>query len=311
MYNSGWSNFGLERLSSDKLVHRGREILEMMKRRGIRPPPSNRLERAIRITDAANDDFSAGRPLSEGETDRLLRLKEAWRTIWEALVVMHAVVEKRASSSVITNELLASFLEGANLPTEDANSSARNRQFEAVTCANLIHSGLTLSPGEPDCRFVQFGETVGVAVKRLTSVKPQKVHDELRDAAGQLRRSQLRGYVALSLDNWIDDLGSSDDSEVVGARFNEQLTKAHEQLDAISERPLILGAFVSVSWSTWRFGGDRPALEWRMPQQIRCFTEDLAQVARQRELFEPARRRWEATMAQIGSLVAMTPAPPV
>lgn len=311
MYNSGWSNFGLDRVSSDKLAHRGREILEMMQRRGIRPPPSCRLERGIRLTEAANDDFFAGRPLSESDTDRLLRLREAWRTIWEALMVMDAVVKKRASSTAITNEHLVSFLEGADLPSEDANPLARNRQFEAVTCANLIHSGLAVSSGEPDCRFVQFGETVGVAVKRLTSVKPQKVYDELRDAAGQLRRSKLRGYVALSLDNWIDDLGSDDDSEVVGARFNEQLEKAHEKLDAISERPLVLGAFVSVSWSTWHFGGDRPALEWRMPQQIRCFTEDLAQVARQRELFEPARRRWEAAMAEIGSLVVMTPAPAI
>jgi len=305
MYNSGWSNFGIGALSSDKLVHRGKETLEMMRLRGIRVPASNRLERAIRLTESANDDFLEGRRLREGATERLARLKEAWRTIWEALVVMHALVEKRASSAAITDDLLTSFLEGADLPTEDANPSARNRQFEALTCANLIHSGLAATPGEPDCRFIQFGETVGVAAKRLTSVKPTKVWDELRDATNQLRRSGLRGYAAISLDNWIEDLGDSDDVDVVGARFNEQLTAAYEKLDAISDRPRLLGAFVSVNWSTWHFVGDRPALEWRVPNQTRCFTQDLAEVARQRELFEPARRRWESAMTTIAGLIAV------
>jgi hypothetical protein len=120
-----------------------------------------------------------------------------------------------------------------------------------------------------------------------------------------MRSQGLRGFVALSLDNWIEDLGDDmKDAAAVGTRFNAQLMDAHRQLMKLSERPVLLGAFISINWSQWMAVEGRPYLQWSAPDQTLCFTENEEQVRRSREFFEPARVRWHQSLAEAAALVS-------
>lgn len=304
MEASPWINFRVDRISSYKLSIRGREILAMFAKRGIQIEPGNRLERAIRLTETANSDYEAGRFIESENTEPNRRLLEAFRTLWDALVVMHTVVDRPQASGALSNDLLAAFLSGADLPLEDANPYARNTQFEAYVGATLVLSGLSVTRAQPDFRMQFHGREVGVAVKRLTSTKPAKVYDRLREATHQLRDASLNGFAALNLDPWVTDLGDDPDPTAVGALFNQQLEDAHEQLDKASERPHLLGVIIIAHWSRFVFGAQRPELDWRAPTQIITFTETEFDVARMQEFFGPARARLENSLRDIERLIA-------
>lgn len=310
MITSPWINFHVERVSSYKLSVRGREILAMLAKRGLQTNPGNRLERAVRITEAANADFEAGRYIRPEDTEGNRRLLEAYRTLWDALFVMHAVVDRPKASGALGNDVLSAFLFGADLPSEDANPHPRNTQFEAYVAASLILSGLTITRAEPDFRMLFHGEEVGVAVKRLTSIRPTKVYDRLREATNQIRDSALKGFAAVNLDPWLTDLGDDSDPEAVGVRFNQQLENAHQQLDKVSERPHLLGVILVAHWSRFIFrDGGPPELDWRTPTQIITFTETEAEVILMQEFFGPARARLENSLRAIEKLVATSASP--
>ncbi len=305
MTTSPWINFRVERVNSYKLSVRGREILAMLAKRGLQTNPGNRLERAVRIIEASNSDYEAGRFIRPEDTEGNRRLLEAFRTLWDALFVMHAVVDRPRASGALGNEVLSGFLFGADLPSEDANPLPRNTQFEAYVAATLILSGLTVTRAEPDFRMLFHGEDVGVAVKRLTSTKPSKVYDRLREATHQIRDSELQGFAAVNLDPWLSDLGDDSDPEAVGVLFNEQLKNAHQQLDKVSERPHLLGVILVAHWGRFVFrDGGPPGLDWRTPTQIITFTETAADATRMQEFFGPARARLENSLRGIEKLVA-------
>lgn len=304
MYSSGWSGFQLNGLNSYKLTVRAREVLALYVRRGISCPAGNRLLRAIELAEHVNANLDAGRLIAENDTDLLGRLAESWRTMWDAFVVAHAISQRRPSAAVLTDDLLRPFLEGADLPSDDRNALPRSLQFEAFTAAFLVQSGLAVTRGEPDFRMTFFGEQVGIAVKRLSSIKPGKVYDELRDGARQLRRAKLRGFVSISLDNWISDLGTDRSAEAVGRLFNEQVAEAHRQLAKMASRQVVLGVFVMVNWSQWDLSSGKLQLHWSVPQQVFCFTDDRAEERRYAEFFDPARARWEASLTEIAKLVS-------
>lgn len=302
-YNSGWSSVQLDGVKSLVLAQRAGEVLAYIKRRGIAIPPGNRLERAIALAERVNLELTDGRHFSNYTDDERARMAESWRTMWEAFVVGHAVSQRRASSKAITDDLLNAFLEGAELPAEDADSEPRNSQFEASTAAFLIHSGISVTRAEPDFRIEFYGQSAGVAVKRVTSVKASKVYDRMREGAHQLRDNGCRGFLALSIDNWVTDLGSDRDPASVGRLFNEQVREAHAKLDVISERSVVLGVFLTVSWSRWDFRGGMPYLQWSVPQQVFCFADSQFSEKQYSAYFDPARARQENSLRELVALV--------
>jgi len=285
------------------LAQRAGETLEYIRRRGIPAPPNNRLQRAIQLTKRVNAELTDGRKLSDYPDDELARMSECWRTMWEAFVVGHAISQRRASTKAITDDLLKAFLKGADLAADEPDPWPRNTQFEAATAAFLIQSGITVSRGEPDFRIQFYSESAGVAVKRLTSVKPTKVYDRLREGAQQLRDNGCRGFVSLSIDNWVSDLGTERDPMVVGRLFNHQVREAHTQLDRISERAVVLGVFLTVSWSRWDIRSDMPYLQWSVPQQVFCFANSAYSKLQYSACFDPARLRRENSLRELVALV--------
>lgn len=302
-YNSGWSSVQLDGIRSLVLAQRAREVLAYIKQRGIVAPPGNRLQRAIALTQRVDAELSDGKKLAEFDDDQLARMSESWRTMWDVFVVGHAINQRRASSRAITDELLIAFLEGADLPSDDADPRPRNLQFEATTAAFLIHSGLAVTRSEPDFRIQFFGESAGVAVKRVTSLKASKVYDRMREGAHQLRDNRCRGFLALSIDNWVTDLGNDRDPAAVGALFDEQVREAYKQLDRMSERSVVLGVFLTVSWSRWDIRDGMPYLQWSVPQRIESFTDAEFSVAQYASYFDPARARQEKSLRDLVALV--------
>lgn len=305
-YDSGWDR---ERINVDswKLAVRGRESLGLITKLGVTVPADNRLARAVVRLELAQARVERKEPYVHREDLLEQRyLAEAWRLVWDCLLVLSARLSRRRSAAAITNEHLESFLRGADLPEQDANPRPRSLQYEAYAAARLVHGGVSVWRDEPDFRFLMRSEDLGLAVKRLSSVSATTLTGKLRRAIAQLKQENLRGYVALSLDNWIEDLGESDDVTVVGARFNEQLSAAHESLDDQSEKPWLLGAFLDVNWRRWVYteGQLHPFLEFMAPYQTLTFADDPDEIARTREYFAPLLERYRRSIQEVGKLVS-------
>ena len=295
-----WIQFQIPGINTRVLARRGRQALALLKHRGLRLAVSNRLERAIALLDELND----GRIIpTESEPEVQTRSLEALRTVFEGFVVLWTLTQRPRSTDVFPNQRLKSLLEGAETIEADKNPWARNTQFELIVGAAMVLGGATIVPEEPDYRFLYHGDWVGLPVKRLTSTSQAALRAALRDAAGQLQRARLRGFVAVNLDSWISDLGVGTAGEV-GQRFNEQLRGAHRELQNQSEREVLLGALVYGQASKWVFGSERPSIEWRTGTQHLTFRADPEDWERARQYFEPLQERLARGMEELGQLLA-------
>ena len=198
-FNSGWSVSASGRMSPGALAAQGRVIIAELKKRGLRVPPSNRLERAIQIVERLNDPSV----LAEATEEELKRGREAFRTLWEAFVICYAAWERKRDSHPIPLERLSCLLRGSDEADTDSNTAARNEQFELYVAASLLLGGAEVLPGEPDFRLLYHGEHAGLAVKRVRSLKVATLRDALRDAASQIAKSAEHGIIILNLDSWL------------------------------------------------------------------------------------------------------------
>lgn len=298
-----WTGIGAAGLNSMLLARRGREILTKMQQRGILVPAANRLSRAVDALEALNRDRARGVVLNAGDAHKAALLLESFRTVWDALVVTYAAFEGRASSAAITNEHLSAFLEGADLSSNDSNSQARNFQFEAFVAATLVLSGVSIERAEPDFRFTYHGRSVGLAVKRLTSIKENALKARLSDAVAQLQASDLRGFVAVNLDAWITDLPADRTPETVGASFVEQLRGAHRTLGSAARKTSTMGALLFSHYSRWHFDAPEPELEFRVVTRTIGFSEDEEDERRFNEFFRPAEARMTNSWQSVHRLI--------
>jgi hypothetical protein len=94
--------------------------------------------------------------------------------------------------------VLKPLFDGAILPSSDANTLARNRQFELYMAALFAHSGFSIELKEPDLKFEHQGTYYGIAAKRISSAK--QIKKRVQEARSQLSRAGLRGLIALSVD---------------------------------------------------------------------------------------------------------------
>lgn len=275
-------------------------MLEAFERKfGLKPPPGNRIQRAIEITERSNrDEIAIVDPRGEDE----IRVLEAFRTLFETFVVVWTATERRRKVNPFPPDRLKYLFEGADTAAGDSNTTARNVQFELLVGAYLILGGADLRPEEPDYRFLYHGEYVGIAVKRLTSVNPNTLFGALRDAARQLQGSTGRGLIALNLDTWLQDL-AAEDSEQVGARFQQQLHDAYRQLEKISAKDAVLGFFIRGTVLKWVLEGPKPMIDWRSPAQVIVFSETPADVERFKEYFQPLQRTLERSIEEFGRVI--------
>jgi len=283
------------------LAARGRQILDKLADRRIRIPAGNRIEQAIRLTDEANASSDALREQPEAE---LYRFREAFRTLLESFIIVHTIYDRPRQTAWYNDEMLSRLLRGASTEKDDKNPHARNTQFELLVAASLVLGGADIRQEEPDFSMLFHGKRVGIAVKRVRSLKTETLRSELVDAARQIRDSTRIGFVAANLDSRINELDTSSDLDRLGKSFHEQVSVAHDTMHEISEREAVIGYMFYGSWFGWALDGEMPRLEFHVPAQIRCFTTNAAQTARCFEFFGPLHQRHSRCLATIMQLIS-------
>ena len=299
--DAGWQVYESVRLSPSVLAARGRQILDKLADRRIRIPAGNRIEQAIRLTDEANASSDALREQPEAE---LYRFREAFRTLLESFIIVHTIYDRPRQTAWYNDEMLSRLLRGASTEKDDKNPHARNTQFELLVAASLILGGADIRHEEPDFSMLFHGKRVGIAVKRVRSLKTETLRRELVDAARQIRDSTRTGFVAANLDSRINELDTSSDLDRLGKSFHEQVSVAHDTMHEISEREAVIGYMFYGSWFGWALDGEMPRLEFHVPAQIRCFTTNAAQTARCFEFFGPLHQRHSRGLATIMQLIS-------
>lgn len=94
--------------------------------------------------------------------------------------------------------VLKPLFDGAILPSEDANTFARDKQFESYMAALFVHSGFEVLLKEPDLIIEHERTWYGIAAKRLSSLA--QMEKRLKEGISQIGKAGLRGFVALSVD---------------------------------------------------------------------------------------------------------------
>lgn len=133
---------------------------------------------------------------------------------------------------------LKAVISGAPLPSGDANTVARDIQFQLYVTARLAHSGFPLKLHEPDLVFAYEGSEYGIAAKRISSAKQLK--KRIKEAVYQLEKAGIKGFIALSLDRMLlekpgNPLIDAVDETGLGEaapKLMEELLKKHGRLIA-------------------------------------------------------------------------------
>lgn len=133
---------------------------------------------------------------------------------------------------------------------------------------NWLWGGLEVTRGEPDLRFKYGYEPVGVAVKRLDSLAVAQVRRNITDAADQIARSGLRGWIALNLDTRFAGLPLVANRPTLLKRFGQAFDSVTPIAARYAPGPEVLGIIAYGHLSGWRPAGSRrkvPELLIRAP----------------------------------------------
>lgn len=299
-YASGWRNLGVPRVNTYTLARRGEEVLAHLGQRGVRLPPGNRVQLAIRTIDRLNANSLVP---SEDDPSTCRETGEALRTLWEAFFIMHAALDRKWQRDPFPNELLRYMLKGAPIAQGESNPDARAKEFELYVAAMFAAARADVQAGEPDLRFLYHGEYLGVAAKRVRSVEIDTLVKDMRDGGDQIARQGLRGFLALNLDAYLDSLDITVAGEALGASFNRSVEAAHGELLRLTYRPII-GVMILGNRVEWVFDEAKPSIRWTSPTQVLGFSE-LEPEERFREYFDTHfTPRLEAGLSRVAALVA-------
>lgn len=303
MPSNGWQSISIPRIGARSLARRSDEVLERIARAGITVPSDNRISRAAKEILQLDDDAKVGIDVDPADVDRQKLLVEAHRTLFESFVVLFARSDRPNGAQAITKDHLRAFLDGRDLP-HPSSDRARDFQFEAYVGACLALSGLTVKAREPDIELRYHSEVVGVAVKRLTSSKPERVYDRVREASNQLRDSQGVGFVAVNLDNWLAGPLRGESAEQIGREFTVNLRAAYAQISKLASRPALRGTIIFANWSSWDFSESRSRFALQMGFQTLVLTDSDEDEADAEKFFLPAFARLTNSFAELGKLIS-------
>jgi hypothetical protein len=243
----------------DEVRERLTRVLTRLRAHTLEVPPGSRVARFINLSERfAAKELS---PAGVGTFRDVNELLEANRDFVEfAMIVEHLLPPQPPVDSPLLSKLHL-VLGGATLPSEDANSLARNTQFELYVAALCARAGLMPRLREPDFIVTVGGLRLGIAAKRAGG---PNVRGLVKDGARQLRKAGLDGLVALNLDRLFapnDQRLAADSAEglkpaatgIVGRTVRPYL--AALERDAAGSPALAILAFVVVSFVVPRDNG--------------------------------------------------------
>lgn len=186
------------------MAGRLRESLTVLQRLGVRVPRQCRARAALAFLDALNKPGAASPAVGDEAFERAIEAHD--RTARELFTITYmAWEERRRPDSPFTVKKLETCLYGGDVD-DGRDAEPRNTQFELNVAALLRLGGAGVTQGEPDLRADVTGRIVGLAAKRVRSLRDDTLDDRVEEAADQITRSGLTGYIALSVENRFRDV---------------------------------------------------------------------------------------------------------
>ncbi len=217
-------------------------VLPFLASRGLDVTGANRIRNACNIVRRREDTYKRR---TGGELLTVAYPTHALRSLFDAALITWTAThpDYRRRVEPFATASLQQLLRGDDDPRASKSTYARDIQFELLTGATLVWSGLEATPAEPDFHSTLMGERIGIAAKRVTRLSIGAVHDRLRKARRQLKREKLRGFASISIDPWLVDLDGNS-ADTLGASFDSLADDVYTELEKASKDVLLIGAFL-------------------------------------------------------------------
>jgi hypothetical protein len=257
-------------------------VVERLTDFGVRINPSSRIGRMLRILR---------RPgiIEPDDADYPIVL-ESIRDMYQLRLIVDTMDAHRESRGFrVAADLLRKDLA---LPQDESKDTpGRNCQFQLYVAALCTNARLPTRHEEPDVTCDVEGAVCGIAAKRLKTI--EALEENVKDAAGQIRRAAIPGIIALDL-----TLAQNPTNRRITSSLESQLhvnlshAKYHDLFDKKGEsiRELVAAKGVLAVWvfeSTLRLMNDRT---WR--HDCCSFWFDTTEDATQDRLLDRFRTRF-------------------
>jgi hypothetical protein len=221
----------------------------------------------------------------------LYRITEANWIIFEQFIVARALHRLNRTRDAILLSKLQTMLSGADTDEEDKNPLARNTQFELYVGATLAMGGVQTRLAEPDLRIYYCGKEIGIAAKRVRSVK--QLIKRAKDAVNQIKASGLPGIVALNVDVLLRKTGTGDLGTEQLAERLAALTEVDQMLSKYEE---VFTSLIIARDAVWQFGGRKPSWGMAIWHRFHLYPRTAEQC-------EPGEKFWRAVMKRINARI--------
>lgn len=218
---------------------------------------SSRFPASLRFLKRINREPS----LIDDEAARV-QVAEIHRSTWELMLILRAAARVARNSSPFTAAKLREIQRGGI--ASDA-SHARNTQFELYIAAVFDEAGFTVSRGDPDARLHYYNEDVGMEAKRVNSLNTDTLRGTLSRAARQITGTSTssiievvrsRGFIAINLDVFFEDLVPSGDNTELISAFEKKLAILDKETRVLRDRIGIFGLMAAGHVAHWRRSGN-------------------------------------------------------
>ena len=279
-FDTGWTvDGGMDGMSSALLAGRLQQALDFLTNYLRVPVGSGRHREALSVLKSSFEKM---------ETDRVLA---AFRLAWETfLIVVAAMEDAKNPRTPFTRERLEKLVKGP-LVDEGRDGGPRNIQFELLVASHFRLAGCSVYDGEPDIVLLYGQEKVGLAVKRVRSLKPAQLLRHAKKAADQVHRSNMRGWIVLNVDSRVDNIDYNEsDHETAIANFSDAFDVVSEDLRTAETRGYVLGHMMSGYVDRWKPASEACAAElhFATPFRWKC----IARNDVDEQLFNTFSRSW-------------------
>lgn len=235
-------------MASGAMADRLEQSLAGLEAMRVDVPPSGRHRLALRTLRRWNE--SGG--LADAGDSQLKRIEAAHRVMWETYVITVAADRmRRKASSPFTLHKLQEMM-GGGLDAEGKDVEPRNVQFELYVAALLNLTGLSVAQGEPDMLYHDGRDWVGVAAKRIKSMRDDQVARNVKKARAQIADSKKPGWIALNFDTRFVDVDPLVEQDALLKQFERVFDQANRALIEIQNTKMILGFMIFGHCTSWR-----------------------------------------------------------
>jgi len=239
------------------MVQRANWTIFHLSQMGVRVHSGNRLQKAKQLLEQFISPKFTLRPENEALQRRII---DAHKSIYEQYVITRCFAGCNNEIEKGIKVKLEVMLGGADKEEEDRNSTARDTQFELYVASTLMMGGVLVKFDEPDLHFNYGKEFIGVAIKRLKSLK--QLEKRVKAGVMQIEKSGRRGFIAVNLDTFLKKVrlvGEDADRFVQFDKSNLPLLKMEPLL---GENPMVAGILAFESTASWIFGEGKPKMDF-------------------------------------------------